>query len=248
MKIGVIGVGVIGKALVEGFCYQGDREHELFVSPRSKSNVDELKEKYSNVTICNDNQMVLDKSEYVFISILPKLGESVLRELNFKYNHKIINLMSTIKLGEIQSWIGETSLLVHIIPLSFISKRSGPIAVFPENKEVINLLEPLGQVIGVCDKKQIEVIAAITGLMTTYYKLLNDVSKFGETFGLSREVSVDYTSHFFEALSKHAREADLESLSTEMTPGGFNELALENIDDSLDLWTDSLKKIMSRFD
>lgn len=248
MKIGLLGIGVIATAIVHGMCYENDFTHEIYLSPRNKANAEELSSLYKNVHVCKSNQEVVDCSEYVIFSVLPNLGEEIIRPLKFKSNQSIINLMSDKKLPEIKSWIGETKSLTHVVPLSFISKRSGPIAVYPQNTDVINLFKPLGDVIAVDEVSQIEAIAAITGLMTTYYSLLWDVAKWGEKFGLPINDGIDYTTSFFEALSKHSRESSLELLSKEMTPGGFNEMALNNIKDNsgLDLWVSSLDSIIKR--
>lgn len=37
MNIGILGVGVIGRAIVEGLCYEDDQSHRIFVAPQSKT-------------------------------------------------------------------------------------------------------------------------------------------------------------------------------------------------------------------
>lgn len=247
-KIGFIGIGVIASAMVEGFCMKDDLEHEIYLSPRNITNATNLSEKNMNVHVCRSNQEVLNKSDWVILSVLPKLGEEIIRPLRFKESHNVINVMSDHKLPEIQDWIGKTRSLVHVVPLSFIARRSGPIAIYPVNNEVVELFSPLGEVIAVDDVSKMETITAITGLMTSYYALLHNVVKWGETEGLTKEEATNFTSSFFEALSKHARYGDLTSLATEMTPGGLNEMALHDIEGQggFDIWIKALAPIMNR--
>lgn len=229
MNIGILGVGVIGTAIVEGFCYDNDMTHNVFLSPRGRKHVDYLTNTFDNVHRCDSNQEVLDYSDVVIVSILPEIGLEVLSSLKFKEDHHVINLMRNIKLDEIESVIGKTKSLVHMVPLSFISKRIGPIAIYPKNDTVNNLFDHLGHVIAYDSMSKIESVAAITGLMTSYYRLLYVVSDWGVSNGLSMNEAVGYTSSFFESLTLHANKGDLKKLSHEVTPGGINEFALEQM-------------------
>lgn len=248
MKIGILGIGVIGSAVVHGFCMNNDQEHELFISPRSEKLSLELDKQYSQVTRCDNNQAVLDHAEVIVVSVLPHKGLEILKALTFRSDHKVINLMSDKALDDIQEVIGETSSLVHVVPLSFITKRSGPIAIFPADDVIIQLLDKLGDVIAVDSVEKIKAMAAITGLMTSYYSLMNQVSNWGEHNGLSCDEATHYTTTFFEALSKHGQEHHLPTLASEMTSGGLNEMALKHLNDETAFkpWVEILDPIMDR--
>jgi len=230
MNIGIIGVGVIGSAIVEGFCLNEDTSHSFYLSPRGESMGKKLVESFSNVRQCTSNQEVLDKADVIIVSVLPSIGLELLKSLEFKSTHHVINLMRNIKLNEIEEVIGKTQSLTHMVPLSFISKRQGPIAIYPANDIVADLFCHLGSVKGYDTMAKIESVAAITGLMTSYYRLLNDVSKWGMANNLTRDESVDYTTDFYLALTQHAKEGNLEVLSSEATPGGINEYALKRLE------------------
>lgn len=248
MKIGILGVGVIGSAVVHGFCMKQDPEHELFISPRSKTASLELEEGYEQVTRCESNQEVLNRSDIIIISVLPHRGLEILEELSFRKDHKVINLMSDKKLEDIKAVIGETATLVHVVPLSFIAKRNGPIALYPKDETIMQLLDKLGDVVAVDSIEKIKAMAAITGLMTSYYSLMNQVANWGEVNGLNTEESRHYTTTFFEALSKHGQDHHLPTLATEMTPGGLNEMALNHLkkEEAFKPWVEVLDPIMER--
>lgn len=249
-KIGFIGTGVIASALVTGFCSIND-EHSICVSPRNADRAKELSNKFHNVTVAASNQEVLDKSDWVVLSVVPSLGEEIIRPLKFRKDHRVINLMSDRKLPEIRSWIGETNILVHMVPLSFAAKRRGPIAIYPDIKEVKELFAPLGEIVGLNYQTKIEALAAVTGLMSSYYVLLNEIVNWGESKGLTRNEAADYTTSFFEALSYNAHslgEEGLKILSEEMTKGGLNEMALKDIvkEKGISSWINALEPIMDR--
>ena len=248
MNIGILGIGVIGSAVAQGFLKDGDLEHKFYISPRGENRSQALEKEYSQVVRCKSNQDVLDASEVIIVSVLPQKGLEILSELEFKSNHHVINLMSDKKLDQIEAVIGKTKSLTHMVPLSFIQNREGPIAIYPQNKFVIDLVNKLGHVVAVDDVNKIESIAAITGLMTSYYRLLNDVANWGENNGLTYEESKDYTTNFFEALSKNASSGDLNILSNEMTPEGLNEYALKYLDENMtfDKWINTLDPMLKR--
>lgn len=250
-RIGFIGTGTIASAIVTGFCTDNTINHNIYLSPRNEKKATQLANKFTNVKVASSNQEVLDKSEWVVLSIVPELGEEIIKPLSFRADHRVINLMSDIKLPEIANWIGETCTLVHMVPLPFISRRIGPIVVYPKNRDVANLFRPLGEIIEVDQIEKVEALAAITGLMSSYYKLISEVIKWGVKHGLSQNEATNYTISFFEALMSQIKGIDykeLNILAEEMTPGGLNEMALNSIYDNngFELWTEALDIILSR--
>ncbi|MCH4886487.1 hypothetical protein EZV73_02855 [Acidaminobacter sp. JC074] len=248
MNIGVLGVGVIGSSIIRGFCKDGDLDHVLYISPRGEEKSKSLEDEFSQVIRCKTNQEVLDKADLIIISVLPSKGMEILSSLSFSDKHHVINLMSDKKLDQIAGVIGKTQSLTHMVPLSFIQNRQGPIAVYPKNDFVSSVFSKMGHLLSVDKVEDIEAIAAITGLMTSYYRLLNDVTLWGQGAGLSYEVSKDYTTNFFEALSNNASISNLNQLSTEMTPGGLNEYALRYLEekDTFKSWIDTLDPMLKR--
>lgn len=251
INIGFIGTGVIASALITGFCTDKDLEYKIIVSPRNAERAAELADKFEQVTVATSNQEVLDQAEWVVLSVVPELGEKIIRPLSFRKDHRVINLMSDRKLPEIAGWIGETRTLIHMVPLSFAAQRIGPIAIYPNDRDVAGIFAPLGEIIGVDEVKKIEALAAITGLMGAYYTLLLEIAKWGEGEGLSMKESTDYTVAFFEALSTQVCKAEdgaLSRFAQEMTPGGLNEMALLSIKEEggFTPWIRALEPIVAR--
>lgn len=71
-RIGIIGVGEIGRAVVLGLCDGGDKSPEVFLSPRGARTAAELSERYEGVQVCADNQAVVERSEMVIVAALQK--------------------------------------------------------------------------------------------------------------------------------------------------------------------------------
>jgi len=249
--IGFIGTGTIAAALVTGFCSGGDLDHQIFLSPRNAARGAELAGRFANVTVCASNQEVLDRSEWVVLAVVPSVGEEILRPLRFRPDHRVVNLLSDRSLPEVAGWIGPTRTLVHLVPLSFAARRTGPIALYPADRDAAALFSPLGEIVAVDTPEQVRALGAITGLMCGYYTLLRDVAAWGRDKGLRPEEAHAYTTSFFEALSGQARQGggeELARLAGEMTPGGLNDMALKSIraEDGFQAWIRALDQVLVR--
>jgi len=249
--IGFLGTGVIASALVEGFC-QADTAYPLIVSPRNAEKAAALAAKYPRrVRVAADNQQVLDEADWLILAVVPSKGEEILRALHFRPEHKVINLLSDKSLPQIAAWIGPTQLLVHMVPLPYVAQRIGPIALYPPNREVTELVAPLGQIVAVESAQEIKVLAAITALMAPYYTLLQQIVAWSGGEGLEEMPAKTYTAAFFGALSHLALAAEpggLLMLSQEMTPGGLNEMAKNYIEaqHGFGCWVEALDPVLKR--
>lgn len=85
--IGFIGCGTIAAAIATGLLTQTQHPLErIYVSHRSEAKSAALVEKFgtNKVTVCQDNQEIVDASDVVFLCVLPKQEQSVLTSLDFK--------------------------------------------------------------------------------------------------------------------------------------------------------------------
>lgn len=254
MKIGVLGTGVIASALVDGFCkdLQSATDMHFYLSPRNAEKAARLKTAYpESVTVCQSNQEVVDAAEWVFLCLIPRHAESILSELRFRSGQKILSIMSDHSIEKVLSMVGPSAKCLRMVPLPFAAMHIGPIAYFPKDDEIEAMFAPLGKLIALEKESELSIISGLTGLMSAYYMLIHETTKFGVEQGLSPRTSVEYMTAFYEALNVKARareDGDIYDLAYEMTPGGLNEMALRSMleDDAYQPWTDALQKVMDR--
>lgn len=252
MQIGVIGVGIITSNIIEGFLGHGDCEHYFHLSPRNNEKSTSLRTKYpNNIIVEKENQLVLDNSDIIILGTLPQNSEEILSQLKFRENHKIISLIPVLGLDKIKGILGQTEILCDVVPLPFISKRFGPIIIYPSQKEIIKLLKPLGTIVAVDSEKEISLLRTTTALMSPFYQLINTIVQWNVTNGLNEPAAKAYVTSFFQGLCKMASltpENGLQELAEEMTPGGLNYQAvtylLEN--KGFELWDEALNLILKR--
>jgi pyrroline-5-carboxylate reductase len=249
MKIGTIGTGNIASAVVTGFCLK-DNAHRFFLSPRNAEKSAALAEQFSNTSVCVSNQEVLDNAEWVFIAIHRK-DFDILNSLDFKAEHKVVNMAAELELDDLRNRIGETALLAHAIPLPMIACGYGPLIAFPESGELEKLFSPISDVLFAKDLGETRTLQLITGIMSPYYMLLNEIVEFATAQDLDRSLSINFVHSLFTALSKRATKTescDLVKLAHDMTPGGYNEQAMKELlaSGAIKAWNTALNNLLDR--
>jgi pyrroline-5-carboxylate reductase len=249
MKIGIIGTGIIASAVVKGFCVK-KAGHHFYLSPRNAQRAAALAEEFSNVIVCKSNQEVIDSSERVFVC-LHKKDFGALKELKFRHDLGVINMSAEMKLPDLKDIVGETAVLAHVIPLPFISSGFGPLLVYPEIPEVGKLFEAVSDVHYAHSQEDVHTLQIVTGLLSAYNLLLNEIVKYSDEQGIEHDVSVKFLCSLFGALCKRAADipnCDLIELANEMTPGGYNEQAMNELSESgaIHAWRKALDRLHER--
>ena len=249
MKIGIIGTGIIASAIVTGFCTK-KTGHVFFLSPRNAERSAALAAEFSGVTVCASNQEVIDNAEWVLICLLKK-DFGALAEIKFRKDQKVVNVSADMKLPVLKEIIGDTGLLAHVIPLPFIRAGFGPLLVYPEIAELGELFAPVSDVYFAHRQEDVQTLQIVTGLMSAYNMLLNEIVKFQDEQGIEHDVSVKYLCSLFSSLCTRAGDipdCDLVELAHEMTPGGYNEQAMNELlgNGAIISWRKALDRLLER--
>ena len=104
MKLGFIGTGNISSDVVTGICNSKIYFKKIILSPRNKKKANKLKKKFNKIVIAKDTQEVINKSDWIFLGVLPEIGEKILPKLNFKSNQTIISFISTINYSQLKKY------------------------------------------------------------------------------------------------------------------------------------------------
>ena len=93
-----------------------------------------MKKKFKKIIIAKNNQDVIDMSDWVFLGVLPQVGEKILPKLNFKKKQIVISFMSTTNYSKLKKLIKKKTDIIRAIPMPPIKLGKGPVVVFPSNK------------------------------------------------------------------------------------------------------------------
>ena len=225
MILGFIGTGNIVSDVIAGISNSKISYKKIIVSPRNKKKAKYLKKKFRRVIIAKNNQAVVDISDWIFLGVLPQVGEKILPKLNFKKNQIIISFMSSPKHSILKKLIKKNLIIVRAIPMPPIRLGKGPVVIFPPNKKIKNFFNKIGTTIEVKNEKLSKNFWAVSGTMASFYELLNVLSNWLTKKKTNKLDAQKYVTFLYSALSDLAvtnLTKPLKNLVDEQTPGGLN--------------------------
>tara|TARA_B100000214_G_C23942576_1_gene616424 strand:- start:4 stop:771 length:768 start_codon:yes stop_codon:yes gene_type:complete len=231
MKLGFIGTGKIASSVIIGICNSKIEYNQIIISPRNRKIANSLKRRFKKISIAKNNQEIVDKSNWVFLSVTPKVGEKIIKRLKFKASQTVVSFISTINLSELKKMIKVKSKIVRAIPLPPISLKKGPVPICPPNKKVKNFFDKIGSTIEIKNEKLSINFWSTSGMMASYYDMLRVISDWLVKKGIKRQDAQKYITTLFLALSEDAvvnSQKELKYLVKEsQTPKGLNEQGLK---------------------
>ena len=204
MKLGFIGTGKIASSVITGICTSKISFQKIIVSPRNRNISQKLKKRFRKVYIAKNNQEVVDKCNWIFLSVTPKVGKKILSKLNYRSNQKIISFIATIELNQLKKMVNKKAKIVRAIPLPFISLKKGPVPICPPNKKVKNFFDKIGSTIEIKNEKLSINFWSTSGMMASYYDMLRVISDWLVKKGIKRQDAQKYITTLFLALSEDA--------------------------------------------
>ena len=251
MKLGFIGTGNIVTDVIFGISKSKIYYNKIIISPRNKKKALYLKKYFKKVIIAKNNQEVINKADWVFLGILPKVGETILPKLQFKNKQIIVSFMSTTDYPRLKKLIKTKSIIIRAIPMPPIRLGKGPIAIFPPNRKVKNFFDKIGTTIEIRNEKLSKNFWAISGTMASFYELLNVLSKWLIRKKINKTDAQRYVTLLYSALAELAllkSSKPLKNLVDEQTPGGLNWQSVNELRKLgyYKLLEKSLKKIYKR--
>ena len=233
MRLGFIGTGKIASSVITGICTSKISFQKILVSRRNKNIAQKLKKKFKKVYIAKTNQEIVDKCNWIFLSVTPKVGKKILPKLKFKSNQKIISFIATINLAQLTKTIGRRIKIVRAIPLPPISIKKGPVPIYPPDKQVKSFFNKIGTTVEIKNERTSKNFWATSAMMAPFYEILKVLSDWLVKRGIKRNEAQKYITSLFVALSedsvinskKHLKYLVAES----QTPGGLNQQAVKEL-------------------
>ena len=233
MILGFIGTGKIAASVITGICKSKFSYKKIIISPRNKKIAKELKRKFKKIVIARDNQIIVDQSNWVFLSVTPTVGEKIIKDLKFKSNQTVVSFISTITLSKLKKAIKVKAKIVRAIPLPPISLKKGPVPICPPNPKVKAFFNNLGTTVEIKNEKSSINFWSTSGMMAPFYELLRVMTDWLVKRGVKRNNAQKYITSLFLALSQDAvvnSKENLKNLVKEsQTPKGLNEQGVKEL-------------------
>tara|TARA_B100000900_G_scaffold379218_1_gene363976 strand:- start:182 stop:949 length:768 start_codon:yes stop_codon:yes gene_type:complete len=233
MILGFIGCGKISYSVITGILNSSLKIKKIYISKRNSKVSSYLKKKYKKIIVSKDNQEIVNKSDWVFLAVIPYVGKTIIKELKFKTNQTIISFISSITISELKKMIRVKSDIIRAIPLPPISLKKGPVPICPPNKKVKKFFDKIGTTIEIRSEKLSINFWSTSGMMASYYEILKVMSEWLVKKGIERIDAQKYITSLFFALSEDAvvnSKKKLEYLVKDsQTPRGLNEQGLKEM-------------------
>jgi pyrroline-5-carboxylate reductase len=233
MKLGFIGTGKITSAVVTGICSSNISYKKIIISHRNKSIAQSLKKNFKKIIISKDNQEIVNTCDWVFLSVIPTVGEKIIKDLKFRSNQTIVSFISTITLAQLKKAIKVKAKIIRAIPLPPISQKKGPVPICPPDKSVKDFFNKIGTTVEIKNEKSSINFWTTSGMMAPFYELLRVMIDWLVKKGVRRDNAQRYITSLFLALSEDAfvnSKKDLKYLVKEsQTPKGLNEQGVKEL-------------------
>ena len=233
MKLGFIGTGKIASSTIKGICNSKIFFTSILISPRNQLIASNLRKNFRKVAIAKNNQEIVNKCDWVFLSITPTVGKKIIKNLNFKSNQTIISFISTITLLQLKKEIKVKATIIRAIPLPPISLGKGPVPICPPNKKVKEFFNKIGTTVEIKNEKSSINFWSTSGMMAPFYELLRVMTEWLVKRGVKKKDAQKYITSLFLALAEDAvvnSKKDLKYLVKEsQTPNGLNEQGVREL-------------------
>ncbi|THV25958.1 NAD(P)-binding domain-containing protein [Glycomyces paridis] len=225
-RIGIIGVGEIGRALAEGICTLTDPAPEVLLSPRGAAASAALAERFANARVCADNQEVADGAEVVVVAVRGQDHREALAGLRIAPDRTVVNVMSGVSNDDLRRALGTEAALVRAIPLPSVREHRCVTVTYPANPVAEALFDRLGGAQPVADEATFDVCSTLSGTITTHYAFLAAIAAWAVDQGLPAAAADRVVRNLFQdvgrSLGDESRTLDRLAADHE-TPGGNNE-------------------------
>ena len=233
MNLGFIGTGKIASSVITWICKSKIKFNKIIISPRNKRIDGNIKKKFRKIIIAKDNQEIVDKCDWIFLSVTPTVGNKIIKNLKFKSTQTVISFISTITLTQLKKAIKVKAKIVRAIPLPPISLKKGPVPICPPNKKVKAFFDKVGTTVEIKNEKLSINFWSTSGMMAPFYQLLSSMTDWLVKRGVKRDSAQKYITSLFLALSEDAvvnSKKDLKYLVKEsQTPKGLNEQGVKEL-------------------
>ena len=239
-KIGFIGVGNMGSAIIKGLASRNDIE--LHGVDPNTDRIAQLGQEYG--LIAQKNVTDLTKTcDYIVVAVKPQHAESVVKEIATELNGTkcLISICAGITQGMFQDWIEGLCPVVRIMPNTPALVAEGVFAVCLEDKNLSDdmkafvpaIFEGIGQV-HILAEKLFDAFTGVIGSGPAYvFYFMEAMIESGVALGLARPQVTEMVKGLFLGSAKLADESEysvtqLREMVT--SPGGTTIRALMHFD------------------
>ena len=239
MKVGVIGAGVMGEALITALISYGVSPQEITISEKRHDREDELKARYG-ISV-EELSVNVASSEILLLVVKPQDMTAVLSEIRteMKPSTTVVSFAAGKKIDFISTGLGGNSPVIRVMPNTPTLVGAGMAAfsvgagVSTSHKEFVSgFLAATGKVVEIAEELQ-DAVTATSGSGPAYFFAFVEAMIDGAVaLGLSKEVATQLTVQTFIGSAKLLQESGKSATTLRenvTSPNGTTAAALETL-------------------
>lgn len=170
MKIGFLGAGNMGGAILKGYAPAAeDRGNEILVYNRTEKTREALAEEFGCVRACGSAEELVRNSDVILIGIKPNMFEEVLLQIaeDCTSDKIVVSMAAGISMDYIAGFLGEDQPIIRIMPNTPAQVGAAMVSV-SRNKnitdEMMDSVFEIFETIGVAEEVDEELIHCVIGV------------------------------------------------------------------------------------
>ena len=264
MKIGFIGTGNMGSALIEGYIgNDSSRGRYIYAYDKDERKREILIEKYG-LNMCESSKQVVEESDIIILAVKPNIYGYVLEEISSKVTEEkiIVSIAAGVSIKYMESFFNQDIKIVRTMPNTPALVGEGMTAITKNRninesdlKNIIDIFNLVG-VTEIIEEDKMEVATGISGSSPAYvYMFIEALADGAVLNGLSREQAYKFAAQAVMGAAKMVKESDMhpgELKDMVCSPGGTTIEAVRSLEESgfrsavikaVDVCTDKAKKM-----
>jgi pyrroline-5-carboxylate reductase len=229
VKLGIIGVGHMTGAMVEGWARlpEGERP-QFFLSPRNAEKAEALAEAHGAL-VMGSNEEVVELSNVVVLGVRPWQVEEALRGLPWREGQLALSVIAGVKQADLAKLAGPAQV-VRAMPVTACAFGESANALYPPDSAAGQLLSGLGAVSELSDEEAFDRLAVHGCTYGWLLSLLDELAQWSVEAGIPPETARRHVAQTFRAAGTTALEdpTPVGELVEELgSPGSYTRKGLE---------------------
>jgi len=196
-KIGIIGIGNMGEAILKSILKNNIKRHDILLSETKKERADFIEKTY-DIKIAERLDELVKLSKYIIVAIKPQDSKTLLNDMSQSITDKkvIISIMAGVTISNIIDAIGKSVKVVRVMPNICVKVGEGIMGLTCNNMvegheldDVRRIFAPLGKTIEI-NEELMNAITAMGGSGPAFFLLfLEAMIDAGVKMGIPRDKS-----------------------------------------------------------
>ncbi len=248
--IGFIGVGELALYTIKGL-RAGGYSGRILLSPRNRDKANYLQQSF-DCAVQDDNQAVVNNSDYIVIATRPAHCLDTLAALEFNAGQVLISVVAGVEIEQLLTVVPTNLDIVRAMPVSSAEASASPTLIYPDHDFVRQLFDHCGNAIAVDNEavfNQGSILACVYCWFFSLYQALIEATE-GPKLPpeLSAELVMGMARGAAELALANRQQSPGEIAEAIATEGTFSKLGLDLLrsQQAFEPWQEACKLLEQR--